>query len=117
MRADIKCFADLGKTTTKMLKLLEKRKGNMSASRVIVFKWYHRFKDGRQNIEDDERRSREPVIHTSIAASIKTALKGDRHLTIRELSEVTDVSRGKVHCILANVLNMKKDIYYITLIK
>ena len=99
-----------------MLKLLQKRKENMSASRVIVFKWYHMFKDGRQNI-GDERWSREPVIHTSITASIKTALKEDRHLTIRELSEVADVSRGKVNCILANVLNMKKDIYYITLIK
>ena len=75
MRANIKFCVDLGKTTTKMLKLLQKRKGNMSASRVIAFKWYLRFKDGLQNIEDDERRSREPIIYTSIATSIKAALK------------------------------------------
>ena len=54
----------------------------------------------------------------SSATSIKTALEGTVALPFkRELSEVIDISRGTVYCIMANVLKMEKDIYYITLIK
>ena len=53
MRANFEFCADMSKTTA-ILKLLQERIG----TRVIVFKWYQRFKEGRQNIEDLERRSR-----------------------------------------------------------
>ena len=66
-----------------MLKLLQKTRGNMSVSRANVFKCHGRFKDGRQNLDDNERQGREAFTHTSSATSIKTALKGDRRLTIR----------------------------------
>ena len=95
MKANIKFCSDLGKTPTKILKSLQKTRGNnMSVSRAIVLKWHRRLKDGRQNVENDEQQGREAVIYASSATSIETALEGDRRLIIRELSEVTDVSCG-----------------------
>ena len=61
----IKFCADLGKTPTETLKLLRTTRRNISVSRALVFKWHRRFKDGRQDIEDDERQGREAVIRTS----------------------------------------------------
>ena len=66
-----------------MLKLLQKIRGNMPVSRAIVFKCHDRFKDGRQSLDDNERQGREAFTHASSATSIKTALKGDRRLSIR----------------------------------
>ena len=49
----------------------------MSVSRAIVFKCQRSFKDGRQNLENDERQGSDAVIHTPSATTIKTALEGD----------------------------------------
>ena len=108
IRANIKFCAELGKTPTQTLDLIQKTRGDKSVSRALVFKWHKRFTDGRQDIGDDERPGRAAVIRASSSTSIKTALEGDRRLTVRELSEITDVSRGTVHRILNNELNMKK---------
>ena len=86
--------ADLGKTTTEMLNLLQKTRRNMSVSCAI-------YLNGTVGLKMDVK-----------TLKIKTALEGDSRLTITELWEVTDVSRGTGRCILANILNMKKDIYF-----
>ena len=63
IRANINFCEDFGKTPTDMLKLLHQTRANMSVSRAIVFRWHRRFKDGRQNLEDNERQGREAVIY------------------------------------------------------
>lgn len=57
---------------------------------------------------DDERPGRAAVNCKSSSTSIKTALEGDGRQTVREISEVTDVSRRTVHRVLFDELNMKK---------
>ena len=78
MRANINFCENFGKTSTEMLKLRHRTRANMSVSRAIVFKCHRRFKDDRQNIEDNKRHGREAVIHMSSATSIKTALEGTK---------------------------------------
>jgi predicted transcriptional regulator len=108
IRANIKFCADLGKTPTETYKLLQQTKRESSVSRALVFKWHKRFSDGRTDIKDDERPGRNAVIRTTSSTSIKKVLEGDRRLTVREIAEIADVSRGTVHRILTEDLNMKK---------
>ena len=56
-----------------MLKLLQKTRGNMSVSHAIVFKWHHWFKDGRQNLDDNERQGQEES-HSHVQCNVKVAL-------------------------------------------
>jgi len=51
------CFkADLSATET--LVLVQKVYGNEALNRSNVFRWYSRFRDGRELVEDDERGGR-----------------------------------------------------------
>jgi hypothetical protein len=54
-RVDIKlCFkADL--STTGTLVLVQKAYGNEVLNRSNLFRWYSRFRDGRESVEDNER--------------------------------------------------------------
>ena len=82
MKANIN-FVHISVKHQQNAKLLQQTRGNMSASRAFVLKCHGRFTDDRQNLDDNERQGREAFIQTSRATSIKTALKGDRRLTIR----------------------------------
>ena len=88
-------------------------------NRAIVFQCHRRFKNGRQNLDDNERQGREAVTHTSNSTLFKDGTyRGPLPYHKIIVIIVINVSRGIVLNILANVLIMEKDIYhYITLIK
>ncbi|GFV24022.1 protein GVQW3 [Trichonephila clavipes] len=48
----------LGKTATETYNLLKEVYGSEYLSRARVFEWFKRFKDGRQDVEDDSRPGR-----------------------------------------------------------
>ena len=54
-RANVKFCVKLGKSTTEMYDLLKKVYGDECLSRTQVFEWFKRFKEGREEIRDDQR--------------------------------------------------------------
>ncbi|GFU56654.1 protein GVQW3 [Trichonephila clavipes] len=49
----VKFHFKLGKTATETYNLLKEVYGSECLSRARVFEWFKRFKDGRQDVEDD----------------------------------------------------------------
>jgi hypothetical protein len=53
-RVAIKCCFKAGLSATETLVVVQKAYGNEALSRSNVFRWYSRFRDGRELVEDDE---------------------------------------------------------------
>lgn len=55
-RANIKfCFSKLGETANEMLGSIKNVYGVQCLFRAQVFRWFARFRDGRESLEGDER--------------------------------------------------------------
>ena len=52
---NLKFLVQLGKTPTEAQNLLNQVYGNNAMSRACVFKWHKRFKERREEVEDDPR--------------------------------------------------------------
>ncbi len=108
IRANIKFCRELCKTPTETYKMLRSTKARSNVSRTLVFKWFHRFEDGRESLEDDKGRGRHAVIGERHVTSLKKALDDDPRMTVRELAEVADFSIGLAYSMLKTTLNMRK---------
>ena len=63
----------------------------------------------RQNsLQEEEGKGRKPKINQRLVTSVHDALKEDRRLTVRDLTEKFDMSVGTVHTILVEKLKMSK---------
>jgi len=59
------CFK-AGLSATETLVLVQKAYGNEAVNRSNVFRWYSRFRDGRDLVDDDERGGRPKSIRTDV---------------------------------------------------
>ena len=64
-RVAIKCFK-AGLSATETLVLVQKAYGSEAVNRSNVFRWYSRFREGRELIEDDERGGRPKSTRTEV---------------------------------------------------
>ena len=70
-----------------------------------VYKWFARFKNGRDSLEDDTRVDRPLVITDALTTSVKNYVNGDRWRSVREIAEHVGTSYGTVRTILHEQLN------------
>jgi transposase len=54
-RMNIKCCVEVGTTPTETHEMLETTYSDQALSRSSVFEWFKRFKDGREDLQDDPR--------------------------------------------------------------
>jgi hypothetical protein len=57
-RVNVRFCVELGKSATETYDLLKKVYGDECLSRTQVFEWFKRFKEGREEIGDDQRPGR-----------------------------------------------------------
>ena len=57
-RVNVKFCVKLGKSATEMYDLLKKVYGDECLSRTQVFEWFKRFKEGKEEIGNDQRLGR-----------------------------------------------------------
>jgi hypothetical protein len=57
-RVAIKFCFKTGLSATEKLNFVQKAYENEAVNRTIVFRWYSRFRDGKELLEDDERGGR-----------------------------------------------------------
>lgn len=64
-RAVIKCVQE-GKSPIETKRFIDAAGDGPHVSRKMVYKWHQRFKDGRTDIFDDERKGRPQEVDTSV---------------------------------------------------
>ena len=80
-RINLKFLVCLGKTITEALKLLQKVSGDDTMSRTRLFEWHSRFKEGREEVEDDRRSERPSTSRTDENVErVRKKVRSDRRL-------------------------------------
>jgi len=78
-RVTIKFCFKAGLTATETLALVQKAYGNEALNRSNVFRWYFRFRDGRELVDDDERGGSPKSNRTEVNITVVVDLvKNDR---------------------------------------
>jgi hypothetical protein len=78
-RVAIKFCFKAGLSETETLVLVQKATGNEALNQSYVFRWYSRFREGRELIEDDERGGSPKSTRTEVnIAAIADLVKNDR---------------------------------------
>lgn len=86
-RCSIKFCVKLKKTGMETFKMIKEAYKEDAMSRAMVFMWHKRFKDGREDVEDDERSGRPSTSRTDEnLAKVRQVLNSDRPLSIRMIA-------------------------------
>jgi len=94
------------KETYEMLKLVY---GDAAVTMKMVYKWFERFRNGCESVEDEERLGRPSTSKTQENVErVSEMIRSNRRLTIREISEDLNVYCGSVQNILTTDLNMRR---------
>ncbi|GFW81512.1 protein GVQW3 [Trichonephila clavipes] len=87
------CFK-LGKTGTENYEMMKTAFGDKAMSRAQVFKWFRRFKEGRQSVNSDPRSGRPSTSRNEDKiAQVKAVVRSDRRLSPRNCTGVSHFRR------------------------
>lgn len=110
-RYAIKFCVKLGKTGTETLEMLRQAYAKEALSSAQVFRWHKAFKDGREDVED-EQRSGCPSSSTSDQnvrkKRVKEVLYSDRRVSVRMIADIVGLPKTDVHRIVSGNLHMRK---------
>ena len=84
----LKCCSKAGLSAIETLVLAQKAYGNEALNGSNVFRWWSRFRDGRELVDDDERDSHLKSTRTEvIIAAVDSLVKNDRRIASRMIAE------------------------------
>lgn len=108
-RINLKFLVQLGKTPSQALEILQQVYGANTMSRTRVFEWHKRFKEGREEVEDDSRSGRPSTSRTEVNIErVRQVMRGDRQLTVRMIASKLDMKKDSVWKIITEDLGMRK---------
>ena len=108
-RINLKFHARLEKTPTEALKLLQEVYGDNTMSRTRLFEWHRRFKEGREEMEDDHRSGRPSTSKTDENVErVRQKVPSDRRLTVRMIADELGMNSEMVWRIITQDLGMRK---------
>jgi hypothetical protein len=94
------CFK-AGLSATETLVLVQKAYGNEALNRSNVFRWYSRFRDGMELVENDERGDRPKSTRTEVnIAAVADLVKNDLQIASRKTAESLNFPKTMVLRIL-----------------
>jgi len=74
-----------------------------------VYKWFERFRNGCESVEDEESSGRPSTSKTQLnVETVSEMIRSNRRLTIREISEDLNIFYGSVQNILTTDLNKRR---------
>jgi histone-lysine N-methyltransferase SETMAR len=102
------CFKT-GLSATETLVLVQKAYGNEALKRSNGCRWYSRFRDGRELVEDDERGGRPKSTRTEVnIATVADFVKNDRRIVSRMIVKSLNTPKTVVLQILKEDLGKRK---------
>ena len=108
-RVNVKFCVKLGKSTTETYHLLKKVYGDECLSRTQVFEGFKRFKEGREEIGDDQCPSCPSTSKTEAnIEKMGEIVRQNRRPSIRAIAELINIDKETVRQILHNNFNKKK---------
>ena len=95
-RLAIKFCFKAGKSVTESLQMVNAAYGDQALSCSDVFRWYERFRDGRENIEDDPRSGRPTECRNdNNVEKVSQLLLQNHHLSLRMLAHEVNIGKYK----------------------
>ena len=77
--------------------------------RTALYKWIGPFREGREEVLDDEREGRPASAHApALVAAVRNTIEKDRRQTLRDVASASGVSHESVRHILKEEFQMKK---------
>jgi hypothetical protein len=97
-RYAIKFCAKLGQSGSETLQLLRPAYGDAVLSSSQVLRWHTAFKEGREDVEDEQRAGRPSTSKTeNNVARMKAVLDRDQHLGVRLMEEEAGLPKMDDH--------------------
>jgi len=88
---------------------VQKAYGNKALNRSNVFRWYSRFRDGRELVKDDEKSGRPKSTRTEVnIAAVADLIKNDRRSASKIIAESLNIPKNVVVRILKEDLGKRK---------
>ena len=108
-RINLKFLIRLGKTPTETFSLLQEVYRDATMSRTRVFEWHKRFREGREDVEDDPRSGRPTTSRTNKNVErVREKVRSDRRLTVRMIADKLNMNSERVWRIITEDLGMRK---------
>ena len=108
-RINIKFCVNIGKSASETLAILTVAYGEYAMKKWSVFEWHRRFKEGREDVQDD-RRSGQPKTQRADAYvnRVRTLVHSDRRLGVTVITEELNMNRETVRQIVKVDWGMRK---------
>ncbi len=106
-RSAIELCWKAGKTGAETYKLLRKVYGEECVSRATMFLWFSKFRDGCEDVHDDEQAGRPHTSRTDNIAAVRAALQHDCRLTVHLLEEQLHINREMICHIITKDMGKK----------
>ena len=109
LRINLKFLVRLGKTPTEALKLLQEVYVDDTMSRTRRFEWHRRFKERRDEVEDDHESGRPFTSRADEKVErVRQKVRSDRRRTVRMIADELDMNSKGVWRIITEDLGMRK---------
>ena len=87
-RTNIKFCVKIGKGASETLPLLTVAYGELSMKKSSVFEWHRRFKEGREDVQDDQRSGQPKTKRTDANGNrVRNLVRWDKKLGVRVIAE------------------------------
>ncbi|XP_034015775.1 protein GVQW3-like [Thalassophryne amazonica] len=108
-QTNLKFLVQLGKPLSEALGLLQQVCGNETMSCSHVFEWCKRFKEGREDVEDDPRSGRPSTTRTEANVErVKQMVRSDCQLTVQLIANELGMNRHSIWKIITEDVIMQK---------
>ena len=109
IRSNIKFLVKLEWKGTQIIEALEKVYGTRAPKKTTVYKWIQRFKEGRDDFEDNPRSGRpETSKNDENIEAAQNLIEEDRRITVNQIATSLDISYGSANSILHDNLGLSK---------
>jgi len=108
-RVAIQFCVKAGKSAVETIELINKDYGSAAMSRAIVYRWYARFRDGREEVKDDARSGRPSTARIDEnMESVRRLLTEDRLTTLQMIADRLNIGKEAVRWIVTEDLGKRK---------
>ena len=105
----MKFCVKLEKSATETIAIIQKAYGKDALSKLKVGRWHKAFREGREDVEDEQHIGRPSMSHTlDNVAKVKVVLDSDRRLSVRLITDQVGLPKSIVHEIVTIELQMRK---------